>query len=158
MFRNTPKIIFEANRPKLPGSMYNNKRYKMAILDSQNWRFCWKKNNKKRKVCFGIFQKTEYMWWRPGFAMPMPNFEAICLFLVTRLPKTKREKYIWQILLQFLKVVDHLQKIPPLNSPSKTESNRYQFCSKRPTSKFDLAWPDLTWPKPELHPNVIQII
>ena len=49
-------------------------------------------------------------------------------------------------------------KIQPLNSPSKTESDRHQFCLKKPTSKFDLVWPDLTWPQPELHPNVIQII
>ena len=30
-------------------------------------------------------------------------------------------------------------KIPPLNLPSKTESDRHQFCLKRPTSKVDLV-------------------
>ena len=49
-------------------------------------------------------------------------------------------------------------KIPPLNSPLKTKSDKNKFCLKRPTSKFDLVWPDLTWPQPEIHPNVIKII
>ena len=44
----------------------------------------------KNKV-FGV--KTENMLWRPVFAMPMPNFEALRQFLVTELPK-KRENSI----------------------------------------------------------------
>ena len=73
--------------------------------------------------------------------------------------QTNRENYIWQKnWLHFLEVLDHLQKNTTVKFAVKNWIDRHQFCFKRPTSKFDLVWPDLTWPQPELHPNVIQII
>ena len=56
---------------------------------SKNWVFDPKIFQKTRKfsekniyknIFFYNFQKTEYILWRPVFAMPMPNFEAIRQF------------------------------------------------------------------------------
>ena len=58
--------------------------------------------------------------------MPMPSFAAIRQCLAPKSPK-KREKHVHQNFeLQFLEVLGHHKKIkiPPLNSPSKTKSDK----------------------------------
>ena len=70
----------------------------MAVSDFQNFEFLipnfqqtnFLENHEKKQV-FRI-KKTGYMLWKPVFAMPMPNFEAIRQFSVTKLPP-KRENY-----------------------------------------------------------------
>ena len=141
----------------------------MAISYFQNFEFLIPKFSKtdifwkpyKKQKVFWIFKKPEYMLWRLVFAMPMPNFEAIRQFVVPKSPKKTRKTCIqskfWIAIFGSSRPSTKI-KIPPLNSPSKTESDKYQFCFKRSNSKFDLVWPDLTCPQPELHAIMIQII
>ena len=130
---------------KKPASMWITKRYKMVSSDFQNFEFLiqnFSKNRnfrknlwiKKNKKFFWIKKKTEYMFWRLAFAMPMPNFEAIRQFLVIKLPKKPRKPYISNFwIANFGSFRPSTKtKVPPLNLPSKTESDIDQFCFKRP--------------------------
>ena len=63
---------------------------------------------KARKI--RIFENQEYVLWKLVFATPMPNLEAIPQFLVTKLPNKPRKLHMTNFLLQFLEVLDHLQK------------------------------------------------
>ena len=71
----------------------------------------------------------------------MPNFESIRQFLVTELPKKNGKTTYDKIVIAIYgsSRPSTKLKIPPLDLPSKTKSDRYQFCLKRPTSKFDLV-------------------
>ena len=77
-------------------------------------------------------------------AMPMSHFEAIRQFLVSKLPNKPRKLHMKKLIVIFGSSRPSTKiKISPLKTPSKTESDRHQFCLKRQTI--------------ELHPNVIQI-
>ena len=76
---------------------------------------------------------------RPVFAMPMPKFEAIRQFLVSKLPNKPRKLHMKKLIVIFGSSRPSTKiKISPLKLPSKTESDKYQLCLKRPTTKFDL--------------------
>ena len=87
-----------------------------------------------------------------------PNFEAIRIFLLQNCHKKTRKIHKIKFVIAIFGSSRPSTKIklPRLNSPSKTESDRHHFLS--PSPKFVLSWPDLTWPQPQIHPNVIQII
>ena len=91
MLRNSPKIYFKNNAQK--ASKYVKQQAlqngysgfsTLWILDPKIFKNQIFQKTYKTKV-FGIFKKEEYMLWRPVFAMPMPNVEAIRQFVVTKL-------------------------------------------------------------------------
>ena len=80
------------------------------------------------------------MLCRPVFAMPMPNFEAIRQFLVTKLSNKPQKLHMIKIVIAFFRSSrPSTKKNTTVEFAVKTESDRHQFCLKRPTSKFDLV-------------------
>ena len=139
MFRNSPKIHFLKQTPEKASKYVKRQALQngylgfsiFCVFDLKSFKnqFCWK-NLYKPKSFSNFPQKTEYMLWRPVFAMSMPNFEAIRQFLVTKLPKKTRKLYTIQFLIAtFCSSRPSTKiKIPLFNSPSETESDRHQFC------------------------------
>ena len=121
------------------------------FLTSKTLKYIFLKKSIKSTL-FRIFKKPDEMLCKLISTIHIPKIRTTHLFFYTQMvPKTDenyRSKF-WNVFFGCYKLLTDI-KIPSFDSAWKTASDRNPFKLQETNSKFDLSWPHMTWPWPEI--------